>query len=283
MSKQRFLQTTLAVAAGLCAAAGVGLAQEAKEPTVEEIVSKTNRVAYYQGGDGRAQVQMTIVDAKGQKRSREMTILRRDEPDPAKKDAKGDEHCGDQKYYVYFHLPADVNKMAFLVHKKVKGEDERYLYLPALDLVKRISSADKRTSFVGSHFFYEDVSGRNINDDKHELDKEKTSKTYYVLKNTPKDPKSVEFAYYEMWIHRATFMVIQTVYYDKEGKKYRQYQAVGVKQIDGYWTVTKSKMADLRDGSHTLLEYSEVKYNLGLPDDIFTERYLKNPPAKYLK
>ena len=208
MSKDRLLRRAAAVAAVLGAAAGVGLAQEAKEPTVEEIVSKTNRVAYYQGGDGRAQVQMTIVDAKGQKRSREMTILRRDEPDPAKKDAKGDEHCGDQKYYVYFHLPADVNKMAFLVHKKVKGEDERYLYLPALDLVKRISSADKRTSFVGSHFFYEDVSGRNINDDKHELDKEKTSKTYYVLKNTPKDPKSVEFAYYEMWIHRATFMVI---------------------------------------------------------------------------
>ena len=282
MTRHRLLPPLLALGAALWPAAGA-LAAAEKDLTVDEIVNRTNRVAYYQGADGRAQVRMAIVDAKGRKRNREMTLLRLDVPDPARKDAKDDAHCGDQKFYVYFHLPADVNKMAFLVHKKVDKEDERYLYLPALDLVKRISSADKRTSFVGSHFFYEDVSGRNVADDTHELVKDKTNATYYVLKNTPKDPKSVEFSYFEMWIHRKTFMVIQTVYYDKEGKKYRQYQALGVKQIDGYWTVTKSKMADLRDGSHTLLEYADVKYNLRLPDDIFTERYLKNPPQTHLK
>ncbi len=39
--------------------------------------------------------------------------------------------------------------------------------LPDLDLVKRIAAGDKRTSFVGSHFLYEDISGRAVQEDKH--------------------------------------------------------------------------------------------------------------------
>ena len=273
----RFGVTTVVVslAAGLLAAR----ASAQEKLTVEQIVERANRVAYYQGADGRAQVSMTIVDGQGRKRHRQLTILRRDEPDPSGK--PGDQYCGDQQFYVYFHRPADVNKMAFLVWKHLDKDDDRWLYLPALDLVKRISSADKRTSFVGSDFFYEDVSGRHITDDKHEL--VKTTKNYYVLKHTPKDPKSVEFAYYTTWIHRGTFVVVKTEYYDAQGKKYREYTAEAVKTIQGFPTVVKARMSDLRTGGYTVLEYKKVKYNVGLPKEIFTERYLRKAPRKYLR
>ncbi|HOQ91278.1 MAG TPA: outer membrane lipoprotein-sorting protein, partial [Candidatus Hydrogenedentes bacterium] len=46
-------------------------------PSVDEIVKKTNHVAYYQGKDGRARVKMTITDKQGNTREREFTILRR--------------------------------------------------------------------------------------------------------------------------------------------------------------------------------------------------------------
>jgi len=252
--------------------------------SVEQIVQKTNRVSYYQGTDGRTQVSMAIIDSQGRKRNREMTIIRRDQPKPGAKEndkKKADEFCGEQKFYVYFHRPADVNKMGFLVWKHLDKDDDRWLYLPALDLVKRISSADKRTSFVGSHFFYEDVSGRHIDEDVHELIK--TTKSYYVLKNTPKNPKSVEFAYFTMWIHRSTFLVVKTEYYDRQDKKYRTYEAKEVKTIQGYPTVTKARMTDLRTKGYTDLEYKDVKYDIDLPESIFTERYLRRAPRKYLK
>jgi hypothetical protein len=31
------------------------------------------------------------------------------------------------------------------------------------------------------------------------------------------------------------------------------------------------------------MEYSEVKYNIGIGEGIFTERYLRRPPFEYLK
>ena len=258
--------------------AGTAAVASAEEPSVDEVVERTNRVAYYQGRDGRARVKMTISDAQDRTRSRAFVILRRD--DEIEGDLS-DKATGKQKMYVYFRRPADVNKMVFLVWKEPIGDDDRWLYLPALDLVKRIAASDKRTSFVGSHFFYEDVSGRSPELDHHEL--VKTSDTYYVIRNTPKDPSSVEFDHYDMWIHRTSFVPIRTEYFDSAGERTRLYEVLEVKKIDGYATIIRSRMSDLRSGGNTLLEYDSVAYNQDLPEEVFSERYLRNPPNQYLR
>lgn len=247
-------------------------------PSVDTIVDNALRINYYNGTDGRASVEMTITDKQGRERNRSLIILRRDmvsEPD------KDKTFIGDQKFYVYFRRPADVRGMAFMVWKHTDADDDRWLYLPDLDLVKRIASSEERTSFVGSHFFYEDVSGRNKNEDTHEL--VETTDNYYVLKSTPKIPDNVEFAYYKMWIHKTSFVVTRTRYYDKNEKVYREYNALNVEHIQGFPTVTRSRMTDERLGGHTIIDYSNVKYNTGLPDDIFTERYLRKPPIQYMR
>ena len=111
------------------------------------IVEKANLASYYQGADGRAKVNMVITDSLGRKRIREFVTLRFDQEDG-----------GEQKYYVYFDKPADVRKTVFMVWKHPGKDDDRWLYLPALDLVRRIAAGDKRSSFMGSHFLYEDIS-----------------------------------------------------------------------------------------------------------------------------
>lgn len=111
----------------------------------------------------------------------------------------------------------------------------------------------------------------------------KTTDDYYVLKNTPKNKDMVEFSYFEMWIHKASFLVVKIDYYDNENKKYRIYEALQVENIQGFPTVIKSKMTDMKTGGHTILEYSNVEYNINIPEDIFTERYLRRPPRKYLR
>lgn len=234
--------------------------------SVDEIVNKANQAAYYSGKDGSATVKMVIEDAKGGKRDRAFKILRRN--------GEG----GDQKFYVYFEEPADVRKMAYLVWKNAGGEDDRWLWLPALNLVKRIAPGDKRTSFVGSDFVYEDVSGRGIDEDKHELVKEENGQ--YLLKNVPKSTTGVDFSYYLMWIDKATYLPRKAEYYDAQGKLYRVVEALKIETIDGLPTVTSSRVKDLRSGSTTSLNFSEIRYNIGLEDRIFTERFLRRPPKE---
>jgi Outer membrane lipoprotein-sorting protein len=251
----------------------------AATPSVDEIIHKTNYVAYYQGQDGRAKVKMTITDSQNRVRNREFTILRKDMPETD--NLENNAYLGDQKMYVYFSRPSDVNKMVFMVWKHPGKDDDRWLYLPALDLVKRIAATDKRTSFVGSDFLYEDVSGRNLEEDTHELIG--TDENYYILKNVPKNPDSVEFSHYIMYIHKLSFLPIQTEYYNKKGDKYKVYTALKVETIQGYPTITKSEAKNLQTAGKTVMEYSKVVYDVGLPEEIFSERYLRKAPKKYLR
>ncbi|PHR61287.1 MAG: outer membrane lipoprotein-sorting protein [Robiginitomaculum sp.] len=246
-------------------------AYAADTKNVMEIVKQANHVSYYKADDGRAKVNMRIIDAQGRERVREFVILRKDD----------DETDGKQKFYVYFNKPADVKKMVFMVAKNLDRDDDRWLYLPALDLVKRIAASDERTSFVGSDFFYEDVSGRGVNEDIHEL--LETDDKYYIVKSTPKDPQNVEFTTYKSWIHKSTYLPIKTEYYDAQGETLRSYTALKVEMVGEHPTVIASRMENHETGGKTLMNYSSVKYDIGLPSNIFTERYLRKVPRKYIR
>lgn len=240
-------------------------------PDVETIVSKANIVAYYQGDDGKTNVKMLITNKQKQKREREFNILRKDMEDG-----------GDQKYFVYFQNPPDVRKMAYMVHKHAdpNKDDDRWLYLPALSLVRRIAAGDKRTSFVGSDFLYEDVSGRSLEEDTHELIE--TTDKFFVVKNIPKQPDTVEFNYYNVSIDRKTFVPMKMEFYDKDNKLYRTIESAKVEIIQGYPTVVKSVVTNLKTGGKTEMEFSNIKYDIGLKD-IFTERYLQRPPRDAIR
>jgi outer membrane lipoprotein-sorting protein len=236
---------------------------------VGQIVERANLAAYYAGEDGRARVHMTITDAQGRERSRDFIILRRDVTEG-----------GDQDYVVLFSRPADVRNTVFLVKKHVQSDDDRWLYLPGLDLVRRIAAGDKRTSFVGSHFLYEDVSGRRLSEDRHEL--QETTATHYLVKSTPVDPGAQEFASWTVWIDKTTLVPTRMDYVDESGEVYRRIEALDVETIAGHPTVTRMRASDLRSGGHTVSEFSDIEYDLGIPEDVFTERTLRNPPRQWL-
>ncbi len=238
---------------------------------ISQIVKKANHAILYQGDDGKAQIDMKIIDAKGRERNRQLTMVRKNL----------DDLDGAQKYYVYFSKPADIKKMVFMTWKNRERDDDRWLYLPALDLVKRIAASDERTSFVGSHFFYEDVSGRDIDEDEHQLFEE--TEEYYVTKSAPKTPNLVEFKYYKTWIDKQTFLPIKSEYYNEQNIIYRTYTVLKTETIDSFATVTHAQIEDNINGGKTVLKYSSVKYNNGIPEKIFSERYLRRAPKKYLR
>lgn len=249
---------------------GLAHAEQTAELSVDEIISKANAASYYAGEDGRSDARMMIVDAAGNKQLRQFVILRQNLKDSQ-----------DQNFLVIFSRPADVKGTGFLVHKKANQDDNRWLYLPALDLEKRIAAGDNRSSFVGSDFFYEDVSGRHPNADEHLL--ESQDEQFYYLRNTPKQPDSVEFKYYTVKIDKQTWLPMLIQYYDQKDKLYRQVETVKVETVQGYPTVMQSKVSNFNSGGYTIMAMRNPKYNLGLQASDFTVRSLRKPPKQWVK
>ena len=61
-----------------------------------------------------------------------------------------------------FDRPRDVKGTTLLNYTHKVGTDDQWLYLPGLKRVKRISSANKSGSFMGSEFAYEDVTSQEV-------------------------------------------------------------------------------------------------------------------------
>lgn len=238
--------------------------------SITEIVEKANEAYRYLGDDVKSTAHMDIRDGKGKTiMERELVILRKNTGGLT------------QKWYAYFKKPADIKSMVFMAWKNDSKDDERWLYLPALDLVKRLSGSDKRSSFAGSHFAYEDVTGRNPKDDSHELIS--SDGNAYQLKSTPKEAKSVEFSYYESWVDKNSFLPTKTILYDKNGKAYKEYVMIENKIIQGFPTITKFSMTNLLNGESTIATMTNIEYNIGLKDKIFSEASLRRAPRKYLR
>ncbi len=237
-----------------------------------KIMEKSSQAYYYAGDDGRAKVTMTLTNKRGKERKRVFTMLRLDAPDSA-----------EQKYYIYFYKPSDVKKTTFMVHKKVGEDDSRWLYLPALNMVKRIAASDKHSSFIGSDFSYEDVSGRAVSDDTHELLREDKIGDYdvYVIKSTPKEKET--FSNVIHYIDKKTLLPIKREYFNKKGKAVKLFDAQEIKIVADIPTVTKRRMTNLKKNHNTLVEFTTVEYNVGIKDKIFSERYLKKAPKKWIK
>lgn len=267
--KHLHLAIGMAVIALVILMSGIAAAQNA-----DEIMKKSHMAYYYAGDDGQVEVTMHLFKG-GRERTREFSMLRIDIEDG-----------GNQKYYTYFKKPSDVSRMSFMVHKQADGNDARWIYVPAVDLIKPISADDKNSSFVGSDFSYEDVSGRHWTEDNHTLvnaDGDLDGTPVFIIESVPKDEGYDGFAKKISYIDKASYLPLKEEYFNDKGEMIKTFTAEKIEDIDGIKTVTVRRMDNLEKGTHTIVEFNDIKYDVGLDESIFTERYLKNPPRKYIK
>jgi hypothetical protein len=248
--------------------------------SAEQIVEKSRLAFYYQGDDMKADVNMELIDKGGGKRIRVMSMLRHDETE-----------AGNQKYFMYFHKPGDVRRLTFMVWKYPTKEDDRWIFVPAVDLIRRIAADDKRSSFVGSDFTYEDVSGRDVASDTHTLlrSEKLDDRDCYLIQSVPKEP--TEYTKRLSWIDKNTFLPLKEEYYDAQNELFRIFTADRVELVAAgggkekglFPTVMKRTMKNVKTGHRTEVTYKSIVYNLGLRDKDFSERHMRRPPRSWIR
>ncbi|PIE01585.1 MAG: outer membrane lipoprotein-sorting protein [Acidobacteria bacterium] len=243
---------------------------------VNEIMKKAHLAAYYQGDDGVVQMLMKVYPKGGGKPIKKGFYM-------MKLDV---EEGGKQMFFTYFVSPSDIKRTTFLVHKFIEKDDFRRLYIPASDKVIAIAGSRKQDPFMGSDFTYEDVSGRHFSKDNHQLlgEEEQGGVACYVTESVPK-VKEDKIAKMKAWIDKATYTPMRVDFYNHDGVVYRSFVSSNVKEIQGFPTILKRVMTSPLKGTKTeiLVNPKKTKYNVGLKEDVFTERSMKNPPMEFFK
>jgi len=229
--------------------------------TGEEILDEVDKTLDSQ--TRRSEIKMTIVNENGQKRERAVEIISK----------------GDNKGFVEFLSPADVEGTSFLTLTE-DGQENMWLYLPAIGNVRKIASHMRSGSFVGTDFSYNDISMVGGSDYKSEYNStlkeevEYDNRTCYLLESTP-TKEDIQYSKMKMWVNKANYMPLKIEFYDSEGESLKVMTNEDIKEIDGHLTPQKITMKNVQAGTQTILKLSNVEYNIEIPDKIFTTRYMQ--------
>ena len=205
--------------------------------------------------DLEAREAMTLIENDGTRKTREVRLYQK----------------GSDLRLVQFLAPADIRGVGFLR----RSADQLYLYLPAFRKVRRIASSATREDFVGTDFTYEDLAQSRYADDYRATDL-RVEGDQYVLEVVPRPEADVSYDRLTLRADTANFVLRRVEYY-RDDTPVKVMTVDDVTQIRGYWIGQRMEMTDRRSGHRTVLELSEVTFDQGLSEDLFSERYLKRP------
>ncbi len=207
-----------------------------------------------------ATLTMTITTAGGQTLSRTLQMW----------------GAGDDKRLIKFTAPADIAGSGFLTITKQDGTEEKLVYLPALDRVRRIAGGQQGDAFFGSDFSYEDITGMDPDDYTHKLLEVKDGPVY-VVEAVPTAASGSVYEHLVIEVPEETLVPSHVEYY-RDGALVKVLTVSGLTEVDGYTVATDRRMETMVDGkvsTFTVITQSDMKLDQDLPDELFTERFLR--------
>ena len=187
----------------------------------------------------------------------------------------------DERTLIRFIEPADVRDTQYLswTYDAIDQDDDMWVFFPTENLVRRISGGGKKGSFMRSDFANEDIEQRAVDDDTHAFIEETTldDRPVYVIESRPIPAKAEDSSYAKrrIWVDAERWLPLRIEYYDRRDRRLKVLSQGGIEAIDGIWTATKLIMETPRRNSRTLMQYTDVRYDIGLADGDFEQTALR--------
>lgn len=217
-----------------------------------ELIKKMDKVIF-SAKDKQANVQILVISKTEKEKIREAVLKQ-----------KG----ADMKIYKY----TKPENQAGVATLSLPG-DIMWLYMPAFEKPKKISLLAKSQAFTGTDFSYEDMPVQPYAA-RYAPKFLKADASAYLIELKPLSDKS-NYSKLIATIDKSNYYPILMEYFDKGGEKVKEAR-YRYEKIGNYWNAKEVTMTDLKKGSSTKITMTDVKFDQGLPDELFTvEKFYK--------
>ena len=215
---------------------------------------------------------MILENDKGQQRVRDMTTYSKLRPSGA-----------ELSLVVKFNLPADVKGTTFLQIQNAEDDDDMWIYLPALKKTRRLVSANKKDSFVGSDFSYGDVLTLRPTFFQHVLLRSEMVDSHdcFVIESVPKDrTKGDDFGYSKKisWVRKDNYLELKVEYLNEKNELIKTQTTGEHKLLEAQpprWIALKREMINHESGHKTIVLVTKTDTEKTLADNLFTVRSIE--------
>ncbi|MBN1779701.1 outer membrane lipoprotein-sorting protein [bacterium] len=188
-----------------------------------------------------------------------------------------------EKRLIRFLEPSDVKGTGLMTFDYKTGDDDIWLYMPALRKTRRIVSSDKAKNFMGSEFSYADMTPPSLDDFNFKLLGEETVEgtLCYKLEWIPKDDDIAEengFSRRITYFGKSDFVIRKSIYYDLDEELQKELIIHEVRELDTVlhrYRAVQLEMINKQNGRRSVLKNEQMVFNPDVDESKFTTRYLE--------
>jgi hypothetical protein len=213
-------------------------------------------------------VAMQLIDATGRVRRRTATFYSK------KRNAE------DSVRLIRFHAPPEFARSGILTIERTDGDADQWIYLPAYHASRRVPSANRGDTWMGTDFTYEDITDAKI--ERYEYRTIGSDRVNGVacamIEAIPRERKLVEESAYAKTVSCVDVeqsVALKIDYYDRTGQVFKVLTNSGLRRFGKYRRWDVSEMEDLKRKHKTRLESGDRQIDRGLSDEYFDVRYLE--------
>ncbi|MBI1820435.1 MAG: outer membrane lipoprotein-sorting protein [Nitrospirae bacterium] len=240
------------------------------EYTAREIMEKNFYVTKIKAFTSDAT--MILINDKGQTRERKTTTV-----------TKLQKNGIDSSLVVRFLSPADIKGTGFLQIEHSDGEDDLWIYLPALKKTRRLVANNKKDSFVGSDFSYGDILLPKVDLYKHKLLRSEAvdGQDAYVIESVPRDEMVKRDSGYSKkltWVRKDNFLESRVEFYDTAGRLLKTEISRDHKLVEPEnqrWIAMHREMENHQTGHKTIFTFDRIDTSRPVADELFTTRFIE--------
>lgn len=189
------------------------------------------------------------------------------------------------KYETFSKNQGQKSLMKYLEPSRVKDQtilmlndaNDIWTYFPKTKRIRKLATHAKKQKVEGSDFSYEDMGASNTFIEEYDAvrlkDENKEGRPCYKIELTRKLKSTAGYSRVVMWVDKAEYVPLVIDYYHDNDPALWEKQLVckDIRLVDKIYTPFKYIMYNKLDNTQTSMEILEIKYDVDLPDNLFTE------------